>query len=121
MNAERQKIADKHRPFHLETREVEAAAYLGPNKGRTMLSHSVEVGADGMVIRVLCGRVSELSIADKYAQDTTLDPTCKNCLSKRKKWAGIDPGCGSCRGWNEGQPCPHKPAVVKAARARSKK
>lgn len=86
MNAEQRKAADKHRPFHLETREVLAACYLGPNKGGSMLSHSVEVGSDGMVIRVLCGRVSERSIADKYAQDTTLEPTCKPCIGKKKKW-----------------------------------
>lgn len=86
MNAEQRKIVDKHKPLHLETREVLAACYLGPNKGGSMLSHSVEVGADGMVIRVLCGRVSERSIADKYAQDTTLEPTCKPCIARKKKW-----------------------------------
>lgn len=72
--------------MRLETREVLAAAYLGPNKGRTMLSHSVEIGERGSIIRVLCDRVSPLSIADHYAQDTTLPPTCKTCLSRSKKW-----------------------------------
>jgi hypothetical protein len=86
VNAEQKKIVDKHRPLHLETREVLAACYLGPNKGASMLSHSVEVGRDGMVIRVLCGRVSERSIADKHAQDITLEPTCKPCIGKKKKW-----------------------------------
>jgi hypothetical protein len=70
----------------LETREVLAAAYLGPNKGRTMLTHSVEIGERGSVIRALCRRVSPLSIADHHAQDTTLEPTCPNCRSKKKKW-----------------------------------
>jgi hypothetical protein len=73
----------KHR---LETREVLADAYLGPNKGRTMLSHSCEIGASGVLIRVLCDRVSPLSIAARHAQDTTLEPTCKTCRSKKKKW-----------------------------------
>lgn len=72
--------------FHLETREVLAAAYLGPNKGRTMLSHSVECSDDGMVIRVLCDRVSRLSIADRYAQDIAAEPTCRHCRSRKKKW-----------------------------------
>lgn len=86
MNEEQNKLLQKHRPFHLETREVEAAAYLGPNKGRTMLSHSCEIGNSGMLIRVLCDRVSSLSIADKFAQDTTLEPTCKVCQARKKKW-----------------------------------
>ena len=72
--------------FVLETREVLAACYLGPNKGRTMLSHSCWIDRRGTVREVLCGRVSELSIADRFAQDTTLDPTCKPCLSRRKQW-----------------------------------
>jgi hypothetical protein len=71
--------------FVLETREVEAACYLGPNKGRTKLSHSCWIDVRGAVREVLCGRVSELSIAGRFAQDTTLDPTCKSCLSRRKK------------------------------------
>ncbi len=83
---EKRKIIEKQKPLHLETREVLAAAYLGPNKGKTMLSHSCEVGASGMLIRVLCGRVSPLSIADKWAQDTTLEPTCKPCQRKKTKW-----------------------------------
>lgn len=69
----------------IQTREVLAAAYLGPNKGRTMLSHAVEVSAEGAIIQVLCGRVSELSIADEYAQDITKAPTCKPCQAKLKK------------------------------------
>lgn len=83
---ERQKVIDKQRPLHLETREVLAACYLGPNKGRTMLSHSVEVGATGMVIRALCDRVSPLSLADKWAQDITGEPTCKTCIARKTKW-----------------------------------
>jgi hypothetical protein len=86
VEAEKEKAIAKHKPFHLETREVLAACYLGPNKGRTMLSHSVEVGATGMVIRSLCDRVSPLSLADKWAQDTTQEPTCKPCQRKKKKW-----------------------------------
>lgn len=86
MLEEQNKVLQKQRPFHLETREVEAAAYLGPNKGRTMLSHSCEIGASGMLIRVLCGRVSPLSIADRWAQDIGLEPTCKVCQARKKKW-----------------------------------
>ncbi len=74
----------------LQTREVAAAAYLGPNKGRTMLSHSCLIGSTGAILRVLCDRVSPLSIADYHAQDTTADPTCRSCLSKRKKWLVLD-------------------------------
>jgi hypothetical protein len=83
---EKNKVLEKYKPFHLETREVLAEAYLGPNKGRTMLSHSCEIGASGMLIRVLCGRVSPLSIADKFAQDIALEPTCKVCQARKKKW-----------------------------------
>lgn len=86
MNTEQKKVVAKQGPLHLETREVLAACYLGPNKGRTMLSHSVEVGASGMVIRAICERVSPLSLADKYAQDTTLEPTCLICRARKKKW-----------------------------------
>lgn len=70
----------------LETREVLAACYLGPNKGGSMLSHSVEVGERGSIIQVLCDRVSPQSIADAGAADITGEPTCKTCLSRRKKW-----------------------------------
>lgn len=71
--------------FVLETREVQAAAYLGPNKGRTMLSHSCWIDRRGLVREVLCGRVSELSIADRFAQDTALEPTCTTCIRRKKK------------------------------------
>lgn len=75
----------------IETREVLGACYLGPNKGRTMLSHAVEISPEGEIIRVLCGRVSELSIADKYAQDTTLAPTCRHCAARLRKLKGDQP------------------------------
>lgn len=72
--------------FHLETREVLAACYLGPNKGRSMLSHSCEVGQSGIIIRVLCDRVSPLSMADECAADTQAEPSCSRCRSKKKQW-----------------------------------
>ena len=68
----------------IETREVLAAAYLGPNKGRTMLSHAVQLDNIDRPLRVLCGRVSLSSLADHCAQDTTQPPTCRRCLSKLK-------------------------------------
>jgi hypothetical protein len=72
--------------LRLETREVLFAAYLGPNKGKTMLSHAVEIGESGCVIRALCDRVSPLSIADAGASDPKAEPTCRHCVSRKKKW-----------------------------------
>ncbi len=70
----------------IETREVLAACYLGPNKRRgRMLSHAVVVDRDKRVVEVLCRRVSELSIADREASDPTATPTCAYCLRALKK------------------------------------
>jgi hypothetical protein len=74
-----------------ETREVLADAYLAPSKGQTMLSHLVEVGDPGsmdergLVLRVYCGRVSPLSIADRYASDPSARPSCRQCRAKFDK------------------------------------
>lgn len=44
-----------------------------------MLSHAVEIDADGEPVRVLCHRVRLDSLADHFAQDTTQAPTCPYC------------------------------------------
>jgi hypothetical protein len=77
--------------FHLETRAVQAAAYLGPNKGRTQLTHAVTVDGDGKVGRVICGRVMEGSIERFSATPAAAaeEPTCRSC---RKKTRGISFG-----------------------------
>lgn len=67
----------------IETREVLADAYRG--RSRTLLSHAVELTAAGDVVRVLCGRVALDSVADHYAQDTTLPPTCRRCAARAKR------------------------------------
>lgn len=69
----------------IETREVLATAYKARaiSRMRPMLSHAVEVDADRHAIRVLCGRVNLESIADRYAQDTTLPPTCRRCAKSQ--------------------------------------
>lgn len=77
----------------IETREVLADAYLGPNKRSRngngqysrMLSHACEIGARGEVVRVLCGRVSRLSMADRFASDVSAAPTCEHCQSKLRR------------------------------------
>jgi hypothetical protein len=53
-----------------------------------MLTHACDISADGTLMRVLCGRVSELSIADEYADDIHAEPTCKPCRAKLKKLRG---------------------------------
>lgn len=68
---------------YIETREVLAAAYLGPNKTRgRMLSHAVVVDSDKRVLGVLCRRVSALSLADRHASDPSAPPTCEYCQRK---------------------------------------
>ena len=77
----------------IETREVLADAYLGPNKRRRnsngeesrMLSHACEIDARGEVLRVLCGRVSRLSMADRFASDASAVPTCEHCQSRLRR------------------------------------
>lgn len=64
----------------IETREVLAAAYLGPNK-RRMLSHAVKVDFYGGEF-VLCGSVMTSSLADANAGDPTAPPTCPKCQSR---------------------------------------
>jgi hypothetical protein len=74
--------------FHVETREVLAAAYLGPTTphGR-MLSHAAVVNEDGAVASVLCRRVSVDSLADRGASDPSATPTCDRCRAAIKKRA----------------------------------
>lgn len=77
----------------IESREVLAAAYTGPNKHgrrdegahghRRMLRHAVlveELGEDGTRETLLCDRVSPHSLADEFAGDKTAPPTCPACI-----------------------------------------
>ncbi len=79
--------------YHIETREVLAGAYLGPNKSRgRMLSHAAVVTEDGCLVSVLCRRVSVDSLADAKAQDILLPPTCDYCgRALRRKAAALAP------------------------------
>lgn len=71
-----------------QTRAVLAACYLGPNKSgslsgrRRMLTHTVEVDDATGHFKLLCSRVSELSLADEYADDPNKLPTCPECLRR---------------------------------------
>ena len=85
----------------IESREVLADAYTGPNKhgrrdervhgGRRMLRHAVlveELGEEGTRETLLCDRVSPHSLADEFAGDKTNPPTCPACIravAKRAK------------------------------------
>jgi hypothetical protein len=73
--------ADNQKNF--ETRAVLAGAYLSGS--RTLLTHTVELDANGFEIRVLCNRVQLDSLADPYAlseTDRKAQPTCKTCLKR---------------------------------------
>jgi hypothetical protein len=61
----------------IETREVLAGAYM--SRSASMLSHAVEVDADGIELRVLCDRVELDNLADRFASDPYAAPTCKTC------------------------------------------
>lgn len=68
----------------IETRAVLAGAYTGKGSySRSTLTHSVEVDKTGEVVRVLCGRVSTGSVADRFAGDVQAEPTCERCRKKR--------------------------------------
>ncbi len=64
-----------------ETRAVLAGAYK--SNAKSVLTHSVEVDAEGNELRVHCGRVELDHIADKYSGDTTEAPTCPRCAKRR--------------------------------------
>lgn len=73
----------------IETREVLAACYLGPNKQNCrMLTHAVVVRPHFGDIEVLCGRVEFGSLADAGSLDEVgrnTPPTCAACLRAVKK------------------------------------
>jgi hypothetical protein len=70
---------------HLETREVQEAAYLGPNKGRTKLTHAILVAEDGSIVRVICGRAMLSSIGFSNTPfDASQEPTCRPCRQKTR-------------------------------------
>jgi hypothetical protein len=62
----------------LETRGVLAGVYPRRYAG-SMLTHAVEVNADGYAVRVLCRRVQVDSLADG-GRDPQAPPTCYACL-----------------------------------------
>ena len=70
--------------MNIETREVLADAYKGAPK--EMLSHSCEVSTNGAVKRVLCATVRPDSMADRYAQDTEIAPTCPRCAAIMRRF-----------------------------------
>ena len=64
-----------------ETRAVLAGAYPNSNKA-SFLTHAVETDVRGAGRRVLCDRVSLENIADSFADDPSLKPTCPVCRRK---------------------------------------
>lgn len=66
----------------IQTREILAAAYKGRRVSqRVLLSHAVMLDNVGRPLRVLCGRVQLHSLADEWASEPTLPPTCPRCLA----------------------------------------
>lgn len=61
-----------------ETHSVLAGAYKSRDP-RSMLSHAVEVDADGNELRVRCGRVKLDSLAGRCAMDPLERPACPRC------------------------------------------
>jgi len=67
---------------HYETRGVLAGAYR-ESSPKSMLTHVVELDAEGNELRVLCRRVQLDSMADRYAGvDTTEPATCLVCARR---------------------------------------
>lgn len=66
-----------------ETRAVLAGAYKASNP-KGLLTHSAKVDASGDVVSVACKRVQIESLADAFAQDTTLAPTCPRCAKETR-------------------------------------
>lgn len=72
--------------FVLQTREVEEAAYLGPNKWHLpRLRHSCWIDRQGRIVEVLCKRVSELSLTNHSVMDDFDEPTCTTCQRRKRK------------------------------------
>ena len=75
-------------PNHFETREVLDDSYR--IKRGAMLSHLVEVGELGSILRVVCGKVQPLSMAGRAAADPLARPTCDRCGKKYDKLAELE-------------------------------
>lgn len=71
-------LREAHSETHWETRGVLAGAYANRNP-KSLLTHSVEVDAQGNEIRVFCGRVELDHVADPHSGDVTARPTCPIC------------------------------------------
>ena len=69
--------------MNVETRAVLGAAYL-PSDERVGLTHAVDAETD----RPLCKRVKADNLADPYAQDPDLPPTCPVCLKRDPRFGG---------------------------------
>jgi hypothetical protein len=71
----------------IEIRQVLAAAYGGTNMhlANGMLTHAVEVDANGNETRVLCGRVKLESICDMNVRGQPTCPVCARKLPKEKR------------------------------------
>jgi hypothetical protein len=62
-----------------ETRAVLAGAYRGKGLDRSTLTHLVGIDAAGNDVRVKCRGVKIDSLADPYASDPDVAPTCPRC------------------------------------------
>lgn len=66
-------------PSKLQTRGVLAGCYRGGRASLLQcLTHSVEEGAD----KTLCRGIKEENLADEYAGDPSVPPTCPECLRR---------------------------------------
>lgn len=69
----------------IQTRGVLAGAYSAKNP-KSMLTHALEIDADGRSVRVLCSkRVNVDNLCDEYAysaEELAEAPTCPGCLAK---------------------------------------
>lgn len=75
-----------------QTRDVLAAAYKGKRASlAAMRSHVVEVDVCGFPLRALCGRVEVESLADEFAADVSLAPTCAVCAKRDPRRQIADP------------------------------
>lgn len=68
----------------IQTRALLYGTYRAGQLEMSYLTHAVEVDA-GRDVRVLCGRASLASLADRFATDIDAVPTCTRCAHLRRK------------------------------------
>lgn len=67
----------------IKTSTVLAGSYKNQSAAST-LTHAVEYGADGWIVRVLCKRVKSESMTAEHESDASEEaPTCPVCAKRR--------------------------------------